>query len=393
MPDTHGDILQHRTPKRLKLWGVILGGVALAAVAAGLVTRFADSRNTQAWTEAQAIPTVQLITLKGESGGDFTLPGEIQAFASATLNAQVSGTIQRWFADIGTRVKAGQLLAQIDPRPYQATLAQAEGQLARDTATLANARQDLVRYQALSSQNAVSAQQLAAQQTNVAQLGGVIAADRAAVESARINLGYTRVVAPFDGVITGRSIDVGQLVTGSGASPTPMFQISDPRRLRIYVRMPQSYSSMVHPGLAATFTVPEYPGRKFTATLAATAGAIVAQSGTQLLQMQTDNSDGALKPGSYAEMRFSRARTAAGVRVPVTALIFRENGMQVAKAGPDNKVLLQPIRIETDYGTEVEIRAGLQAGDRIIDNPPDSLQAGDTVRIGKAADEGKAQEN
>lgn len=381
MPDDTGDILRRHKPPRLKLWGLILGGVALAAVAIGLTTRFVNDRNTVAWTEDQAIPTVQLITLKGGEGGDFTLPGEIQAFSSASLNAQVSGTIQRWFADIGTPVKAGQLLAQIDPRPYQAALSQAEGQLARDSATLANAQIDVARYQTLSAQNAISAQQFAAQQTNVAQLNGMVAAGRAAVEAARINLGYTRVVAPFDGVVTNRSIDIGQLVTAGGASSTPMFHIADARRLRVYVRMPQSYSGMLRSGMTASFTVAEHPGRTFTATLSASAGAIVAQSGTQLVQMQLDNADGALKPGAYAEMRFTRAATSQSVRVPVTALIFRENGMQVAKVGADNKAVLQPIRIGTDFGTEVEIAAGLKAGDRIIDNPPDSLQAGDVVRV------------
>jgi RND family efflux transporter MFP subunit len=384
MPDDHGDILRHRTPRRLKFWTLVLVGVAIAVVALGLTLRFLTDRATETWTAAQAIPTVQLIALKGGDAGDFSLPGEIQAFSSATLNAQVSGTIQRWFADIGTPVKAGQLLAQIDPRPYQAALAQADGQLARDSATLANAQQDLSRYQALSAQNAISAQQFAGQQANVAQLSGVIAADRAAVEAARINLGYTRVVAPFDGVITARSIDVGQLVTAGGAGSTPMFQIADARRLRIYVRMPQAYSGMLRAGMTADFTVPEHPGRTFTATLAASAGAIVAQSGTQLVQMQLDNPDGALKPGSYAEMRFSRAAAGNSVRVPVTALIFRENGMQVAKIGADSKVVLQPIRIGTDFGTEVEIAAGLKPGDRIIDNPPDSLQAGDAVRVAQA---------
>ncbi|HEX2762198.1 MAG TPA: biotin/lipoyl-binding protein, partial [Rhizomicrobium sp.] len=189
MPDDTGDILRHRTPPRLKSWGILLGAAALGAVAIGLGQRLAGSRATEAWTEAQAVPTVQLITLKGGAGGEFTLPGEIQAFAGATLNAQVSGTIQRWYADIGTKVKAGQLLAQIDPRPYQAALAQAEGQLARDSAMLANARQDLSRYQALSAQNAISAQQFAGQQANVAQLSGVIAADRAAAKNARTAAG------------------------------------------------------------------------------------------------------------------------------------------------------------------------------------------------------------
>jgi RND family efflux transporter MFP subunit len=378
------DILRHHTPKGLKRWGLILAALAVIVAATGLVVRFRDSRATEAWTEEQAVPTVQLITLAGTTGGDFTLPGEIQAYAAATINAQVSGTIQRWFVDIGTPVKRGQLLAQIDPRPYQAALAQAEGQLARDSATLANSRTDLARYQSLSQQNAISAQQLANSQTTVAQLSGVIAAGRAAADAARINLGYTRVVAPFDGIVTARSIDVGQLVTASGASATPMFAISDPSRLRVYVRMPQAYSGVLREGLTASFTVPEYPGRIFTATLVASAGAIVAQSGTQLVQMQLDNRDGALKPGSYAEMRFAQAKAEGGVRVPVTALIFRENGMQVAKLDANSKVVLQPIRITTDFGTIVEVGAGLKPGERIIDNPPDSIQAGDVVRVGSS---------
>ena len=381
-PDKNGDILRHHTPKSLKRGGLILAGIAVIVALGGMATRFVSGRATEAWTEEQAVPTVQLIMLQDTSGGDFTLPGEIQAYAAATITAQVTGTIQKWFVDIGTPVKQGQLLAQIDPRPYQAALAQAQGQLARDSATLANARVDLNRYQALSSQNAISAQQLSGQQTNVAQLSGVIAADRAAVEAARINLGFTRVVAPFDGVVTSRSIDVGQLVNGTGAGATPMFAVSNPTRLRVYVRMPQSYSGLLREGLTASFTVPEYPGRSFTATLAATSGAIMAQSGTQLVQMQLDNKDGALRPGSYAEMRFAMPKAAGGVRIPVTALIFRENGMQVAKLDASSKVVLQPIRITTDFGAVVEVGAGLKPGDRIIDNPPDSIQAGDTVRVG-----------
>ena len=165
-----------------------------------------------------------------------------------------------------------------------------------------------------------------------------------------------------------------------------MFTVTDQNRLRIYVRMPQNYSFLVRPGMTASFTVPEYPGRTFTAALAANADAIASQSGTQLLQMQVDNSDHLLKPGSYAEMRFSMPRGSAGVRVPVTALIFRDDGMQVAMLGAGNKVVLKPIRITTDLGTSVEVGAGLAPGDKVIDNPPDSLQAGDAVRVmGKSA--------
>ena len=380
MPDQQ-DILAHHRPRWLRLTGLILLGLGLAVTAIGLTVRLVDSRDTKQWTEQQAVTPVQLITLKGASGGDFTLPGDIQAFTSAAINAQVSGTIQKWFTDIGAKVAQGQLLAQIDPRPYEAALASARGQLAKDAATLANARVDLTRYQTLAAQNAISAQQLATQQSTVTADAGVVDTDRAAVQTAEINLGYTRVVAPFAGTVNSRSIDVGQLVTANTATATPMFTVTDQSRLRIYVRMPQNYSFLVRPGMTARFTVPEYPGRVFTAALAANAGAIASQSGTQLLQLQVDNTDRALKPGSYAEMRFSVPGSGAGVRVPVTALIFRDNGMQVAMLGPGNKVVMQPIRIATDLGTFVEIAAGLKAGDKVIDNPPDSLQAGDVVRV------------
>ena len=380
MPDNQ-DILAYRKPKRLRLIGLLLVGAAVIVAVIGLATRFVDSRDTKAWTDEQAVPAVHLIALKGASGGNFTLPGDIQAFTTATINAQVSGTIQKWFVDIGAPVKQGQLLAQIDPRPYEAALAQARGQLARDTATLANTRTDLARYQSLAAQNAISAQQLAGTQASVNSQGGIVETDRAAVQAAQINLGYTRVVAPVTGTVTSRSIDVGQLVTANANGATPMFTVTDQTRLRIYVRVPQNYSFLVRPGMTATFTVPEYPGRSFTATLAANAGAIASQSGTQLVQMQVDNATHALKPGSYAEMRFTVPKTGAGVRVPVTALIFSDDGMQVAMLGPDNKVVMKPIRITTDLGTAVEVGAGLAPGDKVIDNPPDSLQAGDVVRV------------
>src|SRR6185312_2034180 len=315
MPDDQ-DILAHHRPKRLGLIGLLLVGAAVAVAVIGLATRYVDSRDTRDWTQAQAVPTVQLIALKGANSRNFTLPGDVQAFTTATINAQVSGTIQKWFVDIGTPVKAGQLLAQIDSRPYQAALAQARGQLAKDSATLANSQLDLTRYRALAAQNAISAQQLSTQQSEVAAQSATIEADRAEVQAAEINLGYTRVTAPVSGIVTSRSIDVGQLVTANAANATPMFTVADQSRLRIYVRMPQNYSFLVRPGLTASFTVPGYPGRTFTATLAASADAIVSQSGTQLLQMQADNRDRALKPGSYAEMRFAIPKGRGGVQVP-----------------------------------------------------------------------------
>jgi RND family efflux transporter MFP subunit len=382
MPATQEqDVLQHHKPRHLRLTGLIVLGVLTSVAALGLVTRVVASRETQGWTKDQATPTVQLVTLKAADGSAFTLPGDIEPFTNATIYAQISGYVQRWFVDIGTTVKAGQLLAQIDPRPYQAALDQAKGNLARDTATLGEAQLDLKRYQVLAAQNAISAQQLTTQEATAKADEGIVETDKAAVETAQINLNYTRIVAPVDGVVTSRSLDVGQLVTAGNASATPLFIVTDQNRLRVYVRMPQSYSGLIHPGMTSDFIVPEHPGRTFTAALVASADAIVSQSGTQLVQFQIDNSDHALKPGDYATMNFGTGKGHGGVRVPVTAVMFRDQGMLVASVGSDGKVAMKPIQIDTDFGTAVEVDAGLKIGDRIIDNPPDSLRPGDAVRI------------
>jgi RND family efflux transporter MFP subunit len=386
------DILRHARPPRLKSYGVIALSIAGAVVVLGLGTRFYSSLTTARWTEDQAIPSVQTIQLKSSrAGGDLNLPGDVQPFTNAPIYAQVSGTIQKWYVDIGTKVQAGDLLAQIDPRPYQAALDQARGQLARDSATLANARVDLSRYQALAAQNAVSAQQLAAQQTAVNADSGIVDADKAAVQTATINLGYTRITAPFGGVVTSRAVDVGNLVTVGTASSTPLFTVTDQTRLRIYVRMPQIYLGGVTPSMNVAFSVPEYPARSFTAELVATAGAVASTSGTQLLQFQIDNKDGAIKPGDYAEMHFRFPATQGVMRVPATALLFRDEGMVVAVADGDNRVRIKPIDVKTDLGNAVEA-TGLSPADRVIDNPPDSLRAGDEVKPSPEPEPKKAKE-
>ena len=314
-------------PQKLKRT-LLVGVVLFAAVAlGGLAVHFAQARATKSWTQQQAVPVVQLITLHAAKGGNVTLPGQAQAFYTATINAQVTGYVQHWFTDIGTVVKTGQLLAQIDPRPYQATLDQAKGALTRDSANLAEAQLDLQRYQSLLKQDAISAQQYTTQQALAASDEGIVQTDNAAVETAQINLNYTRIVAPFDGIVTSRSVDVGQLVIASNTSATPLFTVTDQSKLRIYVQMPQNDSYLVKPGMTVSFTVPEYPGRLFSAQLVASADAIVSTSGTQEVQFEIDNSDHLLKPGEYATMTFGIAAGARGVRVPVTALIFRDQGM------------------------------------------------------------------
>jgi RND family efflux transporter MFP subunit len=379
-PHLEPDILRHTTPPRLKFYGFVALCAAAAVVVVGLGLRFYASQRTANWTEEQAIPSVQTIQIKGtKAGGKLDLAGDVQAFTNAPIYAQISGTVQKWYVDIGAKVKPGDLLAQIDPRTYQATLDQARGQLARDQATLANAKVDLGRYQSLAAQNAISAQVLAGQQTTVNADTGVVQADQAAVQNAAINLEYTHIKAPFGGIVTSRSIDVGNLVTVGTASATPLFTVTDLTKLRIYVHVPQIYLASIKPGMTVDFDVPEYPGRTFTATLVASSGAVAASSGTQLLQFQIDNSDGAIKPGDYANMHFKFPASDGVVQVPATALMFRDEGMMVATVDATNHVRLKPINIRTDLGNAVQA-TGLSTEDRVIDNPPDSLVAGDVVK-------------
>lgn len=209
----------------------------------------------------------------------------------------------------------------------------------------------------------------------------MVQTDQAAVDQATINLEYTRIIAPFDGIVTSRNIDVGALVTVGTASGTPLFTVSDRSKLRIYVRVPQVYAGVITPDMTAAFTVPEYPGRTFTARLAANADAVSSQSGTLLVQFQIDNEDGVIRPGDYAEVKLSLPVGSGGIRLPATTLIFRDQGLMVATVGTDNHVVMKPIKLRQDMGAAVMVETGLTLKDKVIDNPPDSLQAGDRVRI------------
>jgi RND family efflux transporter MFP subunit len=376
------DLLRHTQPRNLRLVGIVVAVIAVGVAALGIASRWRAAGQVENWTDDQAVQDVQVLVLSHSTkGGALTLPGDVQAFATAPIYAQVSGYVKKWYVDIGASVKQGQLLAEIDPRSYQAALDQARGQLARDAATLANAKVDLGRYQSLAAQNAISGQQLAAQQTMVNAQAGIVQTDQAAVEQAGINLAYTRITAPFDGIVTGRSIDVGQLITVGVATGTPLFTVSDRHRLRIYVRVPQAYAGVIKPGMPANFTVPEYPGKTFIAQLAASADAVSSQSGTLLLQFQIDNQDGAIKPGDYAEVKLALPVGSGGIKVPATALIFRDEGLMVGTVDAGNHVVLKPITLRQDMGAAVMVASGLSLKDRVIDNPPDSLQAGDLVRI------------
>jgi RND family efflux transporter MFP subunit len=378
-------------PRHLKLIGIGAALIAVGVVAIGVVSRVHANQTLKTWTNAQAIATVNVI-LPDSSAGERTLslPGAVQAFNSAAIHARVSGYLKRWDADIGASVHAGQVLAEVDTPDLDQQLAQAKADL---NAALANeklAQSTAQRWAGLLSKDAVSHQE-------ADEKSGDFNAKTAMVVSARANLqrlvvlqSFKNITAPFDGVVTSRSAQVGQLIAAGTPTDPALFTVADEHRVRIYVNLPQNYSAQVRPGMTADLTAPEYPGRVFHAEVASTARAVNAQSGSMTVELQTDNTDGALKPGEYAMVAFNLPSTGTVMQVPASALLIRHSGVAVAVVGPDNHVQIKPLTIARDLGGKVEVAAGLQPSDRVIDNPADTLANGDLVRISGASAEAVA---
>jgi RND family efflux transporter MFP subunit len=378
----HAKMLNYSRPPWLKVGGVIALCVAAVVIAFGLFGRARANQNLTKWTDSQAVPVVNT-SYPTDAGHSTTLvlPGNIQAFYAAPVYARVTGYLKTWYTDIGATVKAGQTLADIETPDLDQQVVAAKGNL-----DIAIANQNLAaltakRYEALFAQNAIAAMVKD-------QAVGTLDADIAATKAARGNLGqlvaeenFKKIVAPFDGIVTSRSTDVGALVTVGASSNAPLFTVSDIGRLRIYVNVPQNDSALVQPGMTAKFTVPQYPGRTFTATLATTAESVNSTNGTLLAEFHIDNDDLALKPGDYAKIDLVMPSHTNALLVPASALMFRDGGMSVATVGPDGRVAIKSITIGRDLGSSVEISAGLSRNDRIVDNPPDFIGQGSLVRI------------
>jgi multidrug efflux system membrane fusion protein len=380
------EVMLHKPQRWLKLAGLIGVGAAVLIVAAGLITRAMTSQNLKTWTDAQAIPTVSVIA-PTSTGGDqsLVLPGHVQAFYDAQIHARVSGYLKHWYQDIGAQVKAGQILADIDTPELDQQLAQAQANLATATANQKLARTTAARWTSLLADDAVSRQEAEEKTSDQDAKTSLVSAAAAEVQRLQALEAFKRITAPFDGVVTGRTTDIGALIAAGVPNDPGLFTVADVHRLRIYVNVPQSYSSDIRRGASVTLTVPEHPGKTFTATLVSTNGAVSAQSGTMLVELQIDNAAGALKPGDYAQVRFGLSPSAGMIRLPASALMFRRQGMAVATVGPTGHVVMRSITIARDFGSSVEVATGLSPSDRVIDNPPDSLADGDLVRVARAA--------
>jgi RND family efflux transporter MFP subunit len=366
--------------------GPILGGtiLLLAAVGAALWGIGARTRALDIVTQETrelAVPTVAVVAPeRGAPQDEITLPGTMQAFADAPIYARTTGYLKRWHVDIGTHVKAGQLLAEIDTPELDQQLMQARADLATTEANARLAQSTAERYRDLIKSDSVS-------QLDLDNANGNLEAKQTAVESARANVrrleqlqSFRRIEAPFDGVITARNTDVGALID-SGGNAKELFHIAAMHRLRVFVNVPQVYSRAAQTGLTAELTLKEFPGRRFTGTLARTSGAIDVASRTLLTEVDVDNPKGELLPGSYAEVHFKLPSAAATLRLPVDSLIFKADGLQVATVDGSNKVAMLTVTAGRDFGDAVEILSGLSGDERVVLNPPDSLTAGQTVRV------------
>jgi RND family efflux transporter MFP subunit len=364
---------------------------ALALVAAGVAYFGISSRENHEQRLAQrtleeAVPTVDVVSPeRGTGPQELVLPGEIQAWYTAPILSRVNGYVKAWHKDIGAHVKAGDLLAEIDTPDLDQQLEQAKGDLATAKAKLELAEITAKRWNALRTSDAVS-QQSADEKT------GEAAARKAEVEAAKAKVGrleamenFKMIVAPFDGVVTVRNVDVGALVSstpsGNSHELQELFEVADVHKLRIYVQVPQSYAAQLTPGLKAELRLSQYPKRLFEAELATTSNAITQKSRSLLVELHSDNKEGILQPGSFVEVHFKLPPDDNVLRIPTSALIFRSVHAQVATVGADGKVLLKRVEVGRDLGEEVEILSGLAPSDRVIKSPSDSIANGDQVKV------------
>src|SRR6201995_5533598 len=371
-----------RSRRRLGIFGVVAVIGALLLVVTGIRAREDSSVKLKEWTDNQAVPSVAVVLPDPAAlQATIDLPGRLEAYYRAPIFARVSGYLKSWSADIGAKVKAGQVIAEIEAPDLDQQLLQARADPASAEASAKLSEATLNRRKTLIASNFVSMQEIDERTADLSNKNGTVKADQANVERLEALAGYKKITVPFDGIVTSRDTDVGALINAGGTTGPAMFVISDIKKLRVYVNVPQSYVPMIKIGAKAIITVPDYPNRTFPATVEASSQAVDVSSGTTRMQLGLDNSNGELMPGAYANVRMSLARDGVPLHIPASALIFNQNGLRIATVGPDDKVLFKTVTIARDLGRNIELSSGLTPDDRIIVTPPDGIADGDSVRV------------
>jgi RND family efflux transporter MFP subunit len=361
---------------------LVLVIVALVVIG-GILPRLHARAEVKAETNQLAIPTVIVQKPKSSaSASEIVLPGNMQAFTDAPIYARTNGYLKAWYFDIGAHVKQGQLLAIIDTPEVDQQLSQAKADLNTAEANFSLSQLTEQRYQDLKSTDAVSKQ-------DVDNAHGDFESKKAQVSSAQANVkrledlqSFTRIYAPFDGVITARNTDIGQLIdSGSGTPAKELFHIAAINTLRVFINVPQQYSTAAKPGLTADLTLAQFPGRTFQGRLVRTANAIDLATRTLLVEVDVDNKTGELLPGAYVQVHLKSPNPIPSFTVPVSALIFRTSGLQVGVVDGNSKANLLTVSLGRDFGSDVEVITGLNGDEKVIINPPDSLIQGEQVQI------------
>jgi membrane fusion protein, multidrug efflux system len=383
-------------PPRIKPWRLLAVGIVatvlmVTAVVAALVPRWRQRAAVAAETAELAVPTVTVVSAApGTAGAGLLVPAEIKPWFEAPIYARAKGYLKRWLVDMGARVEAGQLLAEIEIPEIADELDHARHGLALAEAALALAKSKADRSARMVKDGAVSVEEYDEDQAGLAMKTAAVAAANANVGRLEELHGFRRIIAPFSGVITLRKVDVGDLIC-AGSAKEELFRLAQTNGLRVYARVPQTYALDIAPGQTAELLIPERPNQVFTAKIARTAGVISVDSRTLLAELEVDNSRGEILAGSFGQVRFAQAKVQAALTLPSNTLLFRAEGPQVGVVGPDGTVELRSVKLGRDFGQTVEILAGVTPADRVILNPSDSLADGASVRIAEPAKPEKAK--
>jgi len=372
-------------PIRLRRVAEIAAVLIVIGLIIGFVPRWLAHRKLVTETNAESVRTVTVISPEASSPDLGTpLPADVQAFIQASIHARASGYLKDWFVDIGDLVTNGQVLAEIDTPELDEQLAQARAELDQAKAALDLAKITADRWTELLKTASVSEQETAEKQSDYVLKQANVEAAQANVKRLQDLKSFDRVTAPFDGVVTMRNTDIGQLI--SSDSGPELFRVAQTDPLRVYVQVPQQYIHAITPGQRAELIFLELPGRPFTATVTRAAGAVDPATRTLQVELQMPNPHGELFAGSYAQVRFNEAADPGALTISDNAIIFRAQGTQVAIVGNDHRVQLRSVKLGRDFGNTVEVLAGLKLNDRVIDNPPDSIAEGMTVQIAPTAE-------
>jgi membrane fusion protein, multidrug efflux system len=368
--------------RKMGIFGVLAVAGALTLVVSGIRAREDTSVKLKEWTDDQAVPSVAVIYPDpGALIATIDLPGRLEAYYRAPIFARVNGYLKSWSADIGARVKTGQVIAEIDAPDLDQQLLQARADLTNQQASAKLSEVTLARRKTLIASNFVSMQEIDERTADLSNKSASVNSSQANVERLEALAGYKKITVPFDGIVTARNTDVGALINAGGGSGPPMFIVSDIKKLRVYVNVPQNYVPSVKIGAKATIVVPEYPTRMFEATVEASAQSVDVTSGTTQMQLALENSAGELMPGGFANVRLVLQRDGVPLHIPASALIFDQKGLRVATVTADDRILFKPVTIARDLGRDIQLAGGVTVDDRVISTPPDGIVDGDKVRV------------